>query len=996
MKIILKFSLLIYICLIVEAVCAQPKKQNSDNIEFIENKNQWEKNILYKSDLGCGTVFLEKEGLTFLFKDISDLKKIHELKHNHSHEVQNAKQPDYKIKCHAYKLKFLNSNPNPDVIADKKNEGYFNYYIGNDKSRWATKVKSYRTVTYNNLYEKTDLTIYASSSSLKYDIILHSGANPENIQFQYDGADNISLTKGNLVIKTSVNEITELSPVAFQMDGEKKVDVPCYFILTDNIVSFDFPYGYDKAKDLVIDPVLVFSTYSGSSADNWGFTATFDSEGRVYSGGIAFGSGYPVSTGAFQTSFASGDCDVAIIKYDSTGAQRLWASYLGGSGSELPYSMIVNNSNELMVFGTTGSSNFPTTSGSFDETYNGGNLFTYDGISFFSGTDIFVSKIKSDGTQLLSSTYVGGSQNDGMNYPSSLYYNYADGARGEIMTDENNNVYVCSTTNSSDFPVTSGAFQQTSGGGQDGVIFKMDSSLSTQLWSSYIGGSSSDAAYGISLNATGMACITGGTASSDFPTTPGALQTTFMGGSVDGFITKIDANGNTILNSTYYGSNNYDQSFFIGIDNIGNYVVFGQTEASGTTFIHNALWATPSGGQFISKISPDLNSLIWSTAFGTGNAKPDISPTAFLVDICNQIYLSGWGGTSINGFGGTQGLPLSTNAFQSTTDDNDFYFLVLNENASTMLYATYFGSPISADHVDGGTSRFDKTGKIYQSVCAGCGGDDNFPTTPGAWSQTNNSTNCNNAVIKFNFEFSNVIADADIAPSDTGCVPFTVNFINNSDGVNYIWDFGDGNQSTDITPSYTFTNPGTYNVSLIAIDSSKCNIADTAYLTIQVVAVPVVNLGEDQLICEGQNVVLNAGNPGMSYLWSTGETTQTITVTDSSSYWVNVVNSPCFSSDTLNVDITKEITYTIPNVFTPNGDNFNELFKIESPSEITEFKGIVFNRWGKIVFEWTNPSDGWNGKINDTDAADGVYYYVLTFKNQCGENEDHGTVTLMR
>ena len=996
MKKINRIPLVLYFVLFTATIFAQSYSHESGGIEFIENKNQWDNKILYKSDISCGAVFLEKAGITFLFKDITDLNKIHKLKHNDAKNQNNPELSDITIRCHAYKMNFLNSNKETNVTGSDPNKGYFNYFIGNEKEHWASHVKSYKTVNYKNLYDKTDLTIYRNKENLKYDIILHPGAQSDKIRFQYEGAEKTSLSNGNLIIKTSVNEITELSPEAYQTKGTERVKIPCLFNLKNDILSFEFPSGYDATKDLIIDPVLVFSTYTGSYTDNWGFTATFDSLGDGYSGGIAFGSGYPVNTGPFQVSFGGGDCDVAIIKYDPTGSQRLWASYLGGSGSELPHSMIVNNADELLVFGTTGSTNFPVTAGAFDQSFNGGSLLTYDGISFFQGSDIFISKISSDGSQLLASTYVGGSQNDGLNYPSSLYFNYADGARGEIMTDNANNVYIGSTTNSSDFPVTSGSFQQTSLGGQEGVVFKMDPNLTTQLWSSYLGGNASDAIYGICVDPTNTVYVTGGTNSQDFPTTAGVLYPTFMGGSIDGFITKISPDGSSIVKSTYYGSSSYDQSYFINNDNAGNVVIFGQTEAPGNTFIYNAAWAKPNGGQFISKITPDLSSLVWSTTFGNANGTPDISPTAFLVDICNYVYLSGWGGPDINSFGGTAGLPITANAYQSTTDNNDFYFLVINSDASSLIYATYFGSPDSPDHVDGGTSRFDKNGKIYQSVCAGCGGDDNFPTTPGAWSQVNNSTNCNNALIKFNFELNKVKSDANIAPNDTGCVPLAVNFINNSNAVDYVWNFGDGTGSNLVSPSHTFNVAGNYTVSLIAIDSLKCNIADTAYLTLKVINVPVVNLGPDQKICTGQNVPLNAGNPGKSFLWSTGATTQMITAVDSGLIWVKVTDGPCFSSDTVSIHITKDITYKIPNVFTPNDDLLNDVFKVESQSEITEFKCTVFNRWGNKVFEWTDATQGWNGKIGNADAAEGVYYYILTFKNQCGAVENHGTVTLMK
>ncbi len=991
-----RIAFAIYFILFSVTLFAQAQVHKPGEIEFIENKNQWNSKVLYKADMKTGAVFLEKDGITFLFKSIEDLNKIHSLQHKNTASEQHPAESDETVRCHAYKMNFLNSNKEVVVRASEPNKGYFNYFIGNDRTHWASRVKSYKTVRYNNIYDKTDITIYRNSSNLEYDIILHPGAQAGAIKFKYEGADNVELLNGNLVVKTSVNEITELTPEAYQIVGEAKINVPCKFKLKDNILTFEFPSGYDINKELVIDPVLVFSTYSGSYADNWGFTATFDSHGNGYSGGIAFGTGYPSNTGSFQVNNGGGDCDVAIIKYDSTGSQRLWASYLGGSSSELPHSMIVNSADELLVFGTTGSSDFPVTPNAFDQSYNGGTYFTYDGINFSSGTDIFITKIKADGTQILASTYVGGSQNDGLNYPSALYFNYADGARGEIMTDNTNNVYIGSTTNSSDFPTTSGSFQAASGGGQEGVVFKMDSNLTTQTWSSYLGGNSSDAVYGICVDPTNTVFVTGGTNSQNFPTTAGVLFPTFMGGPVDGFITKISPDGSTILKSTYYGSASYDQSYFINNDNAGNVVIFGQTKAPGSTFIYNAAWSTPNGGQFISKIDPDLSSLVWSTTFGNGNGTPDISPTAFLVDICNYVYISGWGGLNINGFGGTAGLPITPNAYQTTTDNNDFYFLVINSDASALVYATYFGSPLSPDHVDGGTSRFDKTGKIYQSVCAGCGGDDYFPTTPGAWSQTNNSTNCNNALIKFNFELNKVKADANIAPNDTGCIPFTVNFINNSNGVNYIWNFGDNNFSSLSAPSHTYNTPGNYTVSLIAIDSMKCNIADTAYLIIKGVQVPVVNLGPDQKICAGQNVVLDAGNAGMAFLWSTGATTQIINATDSGMYWVKVNNSPCFSSDSVFIHITKEITYKVPNVFTPDGDHINDVFKVESQSEITEFSATVFNRWGKKVYEWTDPTQGWDGKIKNAEAAEGVYYYIVTFKNQCGAVENHGTVTLMK
>ena len=905
-----KYFLFLLFFIASKSFFAQTPEHHSHNLEFVENKNQWETNILYKADLKNGAVFLEKNCFTFVFKDAKAISKILEAKHIPCEKRQALQESDYNIKCHAYKINFLNSNTDVSVSSSNPSNGYLNYYLGNKSEDWASNVKSYGSVLYENLYPKTDLQIYEQNSNMKYDLILHPFANADNIKFQYQGVDNISIDNGNLLIKTSVNEIKELSPEAYQIKKNKKIKIPCNFKLNNDTLSFVFPDGYDKSKELIIDPILIFSTYSGSNPDNWGFTATYDSRGNVYSGGIVFGTGYPVSTGAFQASFSGGEsgaylngCDVAIIKYDSAGTLRLWATYLGGSRNEMPHSMIVNSNDELVVYGTTGSNNFPVTSGSYDQSFNGGQSISYDfnSINFSYGIDIFVSKFSVNGTQLLASTYVGGTNNDGMNYPSVLSYNYADGARGEIMIDPSDNVYVVSTTNSTNFPVTSGAFQTTAGGGgQDGCIFKLNSNLSSMIWASYLGGYGADAVYGIVLDDNNDIYVTGGTSSSNFPTTAGALHTNYIGNPSDGFISKISQNGNSILKSTYFGSYTYDQSYLIAYDNLGMIYIYGQTEAWGSTFIQNTSWGTPSSGQFISKLDPNLNSLIWSTAFGTGSGIPDISPTAFLVDLCNRIYVSGWGSYSVNGFGGTSGLPITSNAYQSFTDDNDYYFMVIDDNASSLIYGSYFGSPYSDEHVDGGTSRFDRTGVIYQGVCAGCGGDDNFPTTPGAWSNSNNSSNCNNAVIKFDFQLGQVLANADPMPNDTGCAPFTVNFTNNSNGTSYLWNFGDGTPtSTAVTPTHIFTAVGTYNVMLIATDPAKCNISDTSYLTILVEPSAIVNIGNDTTICEDAQITFNAGNPDCTFLWSTGENTQFVTVSDSGTYWVEVAKDNCVSTDSI-------------------------------------------------------------------------------------------------
>ena len=342
--------------------------------------------------------------------------------------------------------------------------------------------------------------------------------------------------------------------------------------MDNNILSFDLPNGYDVSLPLIIDPLLVFSSYSGSTYDNWGNTATYDQRGNVYSGGtvrMLYGFNFPVSPGAFQEDLG-GLWDIGILKFDSTGSRLLYGTYLGGSGTETPFSLIVNNKNELIVYGITGSNDYPITENAYSKVFLGGDSVTnalgnYNsgnlGISYTTGSDFFIARISADGSQLLSSTFLGGSNNDGINNAPGfpLSRNYGDEFRGEVNIDSEDNIYLAGNTSSIDFPIV-GGFQTDYGGGtQDGIIVKLSPDLSNIIWSTFLGGSRADAAYGIKVSKDTLSFVTGGTMSVDFPVSPNAIKTGF-GGDIDGFITSISAQGSSLINSTFLGTNDYDQS----------------------------------------------------------------------------------------------------------------------------------------------------------------------------------------------------------------------------------------------------------------------------------------------------------------------------------------------------------------------------------------------------------------------------------------------------
>ena len=236
------------------------------------------------------------------------------------------------------------------------------------------------------------------------------------------------------------------------------------------------------------------------------------------------------------------------------------------------------------------------------------------GVDYVNGSDIIISKFSADGTDLLASTFVGGDGNDGVNTSAGLKFNYADEMRGEILLDQNGDVIVASCTYSDNFPIVDG-FQVVPNGGQEGCVFKMNNNLESMIWSTYIGGSSGDAAYSLDIDSNNDIYVCGGTESSDFYFTSGVYQPNNAGGDADGFIFKILENGTNIPYSTYYGSEVYDQIYFVEIDDEDFVYVYGQTSASASTFIQNANYGTPNSGMLISKFNSVLNFREWSTVF---------------------------------------------------------------------------------------------------------------------------------------------------------------------------------------------------------------------------------------------------------------------------------------------------------------------------------------------------------------------------------------------
>jgi len=628
------------------------------------------------------------------------------------------------------RMRLVGANLHAKVSGLEELPGKSNYFIGNDPKKWRTNVPNYAKVKYANVYSGVDLVYYGSHGQLEYDFVLAPGADPRQIALDVEAGlvpaqghpQGVPLridANGNLVVGTEGGEVIFHKPIIHQ-PGLPSAAGSSLVTLHSSLVEgryrlegeshIRFQVGpYDHSKPLVIDPTLAYSTYLGGSGVEGRavieYFAPFggiaiDASGNAYVTGDTDSSDFPTTPGALQTTFG-GFVDIFVTKLNAAGSAVLYSTYLGGSDLDYGAGIAVDASGNAYITGQTASLNFPTTPGAFRTAFGGGR-------------DAFVSKLNAAGSALLYSTYLGGSD-----------YDEGDG----IAVDASGNAYVTGDTFSSDFSTTPGAFQTTFGGFVDIFVSKLNATGSALLYSTYLGGSSDDRGLGIALDPSGNGYVTGITASSNFPTTPGAFQTT-SGGGWDAFVTKLNAAGSALLYSTYLGGSGNDYGFSIAIDASGNAYGTGLT-GSGNFPITPGAFQTTCCGVFVTKLNAAGSALAYSTYLGDGDG------SGIAVDASGNAYVTGDTGSS--------NFPTTPGAFQTSYGGSvDAFVSKLNAAGSALLYSTYLGGN---DYDAGSGIAVDRSGNAYVT---GTTGSPNFPTTPGAF-QTTYGGNFDAFVSKFSF-----------------------------------------------------------------------------------------------------------------------------------------------------------------------------------------------------------------------------------------------------
>jgi hypothetical protein len=603
-----------------------------------------------------------------------------------------------------------------------------NFFIGNDQSTWKTGVRNFREIVYADLYDNVDLVYSVLNDRLKYEFIVHSYSDPNAIRLAYEGVEALSLDdEGNLIISTALGDLLDTAPYIYQMkNGEELPVAGQYVLFNSNTVGFAVE-DYDVTLPLIIDPELRYSTFVGGSgimgsATEYGRAIVVDANGDAYCTGHTKSVDFPTTVGANDTTF-NGGSDVFVFKLNSDGSTLLYSTFVGGGSNDGPYDVVVDAGGNVYVTGDTSSSNFPITAGVYDTSFNG-------------MADAFVLKLNSDGSTLLYSTFVGsgGSENG-----------------RAIALDTDGNTYVTGETSSPGFPTTAGAYDTSYSGAWDGFMFKLTSSGSALVYSTFIGGSSGDAGLSIALDSSNNTYITGQTTSSDFPTTASAYDTLFNGGT-DGFVLKLNPAGTTPLISTFIGGTSSEYRLEVAVDTIGNMYVSGDTSSSDFPTTVGAYDASHNGGldAFVFKLNYTGSTLDYSTFIGRVNNEFGRDIT---IDLKGNAYVTG--DTDSSDF------PTTANAYDTSINGGrDVFIIKLNSAGSMLLYSTFIGGTLTEY---GSSITLDDNLNIY---VLGHTLSSDFPTTAGAYDISYNG-GYDPFVLKLNISLAPtlMITGADTAPA---------------------------------------------------------------------------------------------------------------------------------------------------------------------------------------------------------------------------------------
>jgi len=760
---------------------------------FEPNRGQTDPAVRFLSRGAGYGLFLTADGAVLALR--GETREAHGAGHVQPAGAQGQPAPAF------FRLKLVGSNASAVIAGADEQPGKSNYLIGNDASKWLTGVPNYARVTYTDVYPGVELVYYGSQGRLEYDFVVAPGTDPRVIALELgadapggdsavqrwaQGVAPVRLSaNGDLILETESGQICFQKPTVYQRGpaGERRYVQAGYRLEKrpseggNQSARIGFRLGpYDHRLPLIIDPVLVYSTYLGGSGGDTGYGVAVDSAGEAYVAGGTASLNFPVKS-AYQGS-ANGQGDAFVAKLNATGSGLIYSTYIGGSASDVSNAIAIDESGNVYLAGSTSSSDFPVTAGIPQSSF-GGN------------TDAFVLKLEASGAALSYATYLGGSAAD-----------YGQG----VAVDSSGNAYVTGSTQSPDFP-TANAIQigndnctvinQVTTCSADAFVAKINAQGTTLVYSTYLGGSSADSGQAIAVDAQGDAYLAGYTYSSNFPV-QNPLQSS-SGGGIDAFVTEINPGGTALVFSTYLGGAGTDQAFGLALDRLNNIYVTGQTQSADfpTSPLVSQVAYAGNGDAFLTKIAAGGTALSYSTFIGGG-----------AVDQGNGVAVDSTGDAVVVGVTSSSNFPLvdpsqrilgltgAGNCLSpsgETTVCSDAFVTQLNP-FGRINYSTYLGGT-GADFAQ--SVAVDSSGTPYVT---GATASSNFPAIVGALQgvYTGSSPSTNAFVAKI---------DATDAPA-VALSPQSINF---------------GNQALNVTSpaqSITLINPGSSPLQITGITAS--------------------------------------------------------------------------------------------------------------------------------------------------------------------------------
>ncbi len=604
---------------------------------------------------------------------------------------------------HAVWMRFDGGSKQSSLQPRGEQKTRLNYFLGNDPKKWRSSVPVYDELLYRDVWQGIDLLFRLEAGQLRYEIVAQPGVDLQQAQFLFQGIDRL--------IEMPEGQVRLDLPQGFLVDSrEDRLGIARILRWGESRVG-----GEEDSNPWRDDPsILLWGTFLGGGDNDYPHGLTLDPAGNPVVTGYTRSGNFPTTPGAYDRTQA-GSYDVFVAKLDVEGSALLWATFIGGSGEDRAFGVVLDHSGNPVFAGLSYSAEFPTTPWAYDRDMAGNR-------------DAFVAKLNSAGSILIWSTFLGGSSNDRI---------------WDVALDDSERPVAVGETYSSDFPTTDGAYDRSINGGPDGFVTKLNADGGGLAWSTFVGGSSADQITRVVLNSEQQIIGCGNSLSSNYPTTPGAFDET-QNGDQDCIVSTLDPSGTTLLNSTFLGGEGADMGNVLAVDLSGNVVVTGSTTSLFFPVTDDAYDTTHNGDKdiFVTRLTPDRDSLVWSTYLGGSG-----------VDEAFALVLDGSGFPILSGGISSPDFPTTPDAFdQSYSGGNDTFLTALHSSGTALIWSSYLG----------GTSTDSGWELILDDsdnpILAGPTRSSDFPTTAGAYDRSHNG---GNDVFLLSFDLRDIVAAAE-------------------------------------------------------------------------------------------------------------------------------------------------------------------------------------------------------------------------------------------